>query len=91
MVTYSVPDDYPILYLEPDDLPANWHANPPPDACQKLGATHLNCDDYIAFRVPSSIVPDEYNYVLNPKFPQYDRITIQHVKCFDSSQLQMQY
>ena len=90
MVTYDVPDDCPILYLEANDLPANWQVNPPPDACQKLGAAHLNCDDYIAFRVPSSIVPDEYNYVLNPKFREYDRITIQQVQCFDSSQVQVQ-
>lgn len=89
MVTYNVPDDCPILRLEADDLPANWHVNPPPNACQKLGAKHLNCTDYIAFRVPSSIVPDEYNYVLNPTYPDYGRIIVQHIRCFDSSQIQV--
>lgn len=90
MVTYNVPDDFPILRLEADDLPDNWHLNPPPDTCRELGAKHLNCTDYIAFRVPSSIVPDEYNYVLNPTFPHYDQISIQQVRCFDSSQVQLQ-
>lgn len=90
MVTYSVPDDCPIFHLEAHDLPDDWHTNPPPDTCRELGAKHLNCTDYIAFRVPSSIVPDEYNYVLNPTYPDYGRITIVEAHCFDSSQVQTQ-
>lgn len=88
LVTYDIPDDCDILYLEVDDLPGNWSSNPPPDECQQLGARHLNCDDYAAFRVPSSIVPDEYNYVLNPKFREYDRIRIVATKPFDTVQVQ---
>jgi RES domain-containing protein len=88
LVTYEVPDDCPVLCLEPADLPRNWSANPPPDECQQLGSRHLDCEDYVAFRVPSSIVPDEYNFVLNPAFKQYERVKIRHTKPFDTSQLQ---
>ena len=87
LVTYEVPDDCPVLYLEAADLPANWATNPPPDECQRLGSQHLKCEEYIAFRVPSSIVPDEYNFVLNPAFKQYDRVKIRHVAAFDTSQV----
>lgn len=89
LVTYLIPDDCPVLCLDSDDLPDGWHSNPPPDTCRELGTKHLNCEDYIAFRVPSSIVPDEYNYVLNPTFPHYDQVRIEQVAAFDSSQVQM--
>lgn len=88
LVTYEVPDDCPVLCLEAADLPENWATNPPPDECQQLGAKHLKCEDYVAFRVPSSIVPDEHNFVLNPSFKQYDRVQIRHVTAFDTSQIQ---
>lgn len=88
LVTYEVPDDCPIFCLETADLPKNWAINPPPDECRQLGSKHLNCKDYVAFRVPSSIVPDEHNFVLNPSFRQYDRVTISRITAFDASQIQ---
>lgn len=88
LVTYDVPDDCPIVCLDVMDLPENWDINPPPDECQQLGAKHLRCDDYVAFRVPSSIVPDEYNYVLNPSFKAYERVRIVEVVPFDTSRIQ---
>ncbi|MBC3785385.1 RES family NAD+ phosphorylase [Spirosoma utsteinense] len=87
LVTYEVPDDCPVLCLEAPDLPSDWATNPPPDECQQLGSKHLKCEDYVAFRVPSSIVPDEYNFVFNPAFKQYHRVRIQHVAALDTSQI----
>ncbi|GAB3641767.1 RES family NAD+ phosphorylase [Spirosoma arcticum] len=88
LITYEVPDDCPVLCLEADDLPENWATNPPPDECQQLGAKHPKCEEYVAFRVPSSIVPDEHNFVLNPSFKQYNRVKVRHIAPFDTSQIQ---
>jgi RES domain-containing protein len=85
-VTFEVTfDDKLIATIAPAALPKNWRRSPPPVAAQQIG------DDWIAgaasaiLRVPSVIVPTEWNYVLNPAHPDYAKIAIgpEHPVKFD--------
>jgi len=62
--------------LDPRDLPPVWKDYPPPRAIQAIGDTWVADARSAALRVPSVIVPSEFNYVLNPAHPDFARIEI---------------
>jgi len=55
---------------------------PPPDACKVLGSEWLGAGKTLLLKVPSVIVPHEYNYVLNPKPPGFSRLKIHKAEPF---------
>ena len=75
-VEIDIPEDIRITELSVDELPENWDAKPPMMDTQYIG------DDFVAqkiaavLKVPSSIVPPEHNYLINPNHPDISRITI---------------
>lgn len=62
--------------LSRDALPPNWLQHPPPIETQHIG------DDWVAtarscvLEVPSIIIPQESNYILNPLHHQFAEISI---------------
>jgi RES domain-containing protein len=72
MVTYSLPNKS-ILTLEENELPSTWRAYPSPDELKDLGSRLLKEGKYMGIRVPSSVVPQEYNYFLNPIHKDFER------------------
>jgi RES domain-containing protein len=57
-------------------LPRNWRDTPPPTSTQQMGDHWLTQAKSPVLRVPSAVVPAEYNYVLNPSHPDFRKITI---------------
>lgn len=72
------------------DLPKAWRSVPCDLKCQTLGGQWLQSGKCLALRVPSVIVPQECNVLLNPKHPDYARVTIleSHPFPFDPRLLQ---
>ena len=66
-VEVDIPDSIEILELEVDDLPDNWDRQPPSLNTQVIGDSFVESNEFAVLRVPSSIVPPEYNYLINPK------------------------
>lgn len=69
-------DDSLLTRVEPGDLPAEWRQSPPPPSTQRIGDRWAEEQSSVILRVPSSIVPDEYNYLTNPAHPDFRRIKI---------------
>ena len=75
-VEIDIPEEITILELNQEDLPENWDAKPPILATQYIG------DDFVAdglaaiLKVPSSIVPPEFNYLINPNHPDAQKVTV---------------
>lgn len=69
-------DDSLVTALEPSQLPASWRQHPPPAETKAIG------DDWVAgaqsavLRVPSVVVPNEFNDVLNPLHPDFAEVRI---------------
>ena len=63
----SIPVDIPDeLVSEPPRLPKNWRDQPPPAETKDVGSIWLRAGESCVLKVPSTIVPVEFNFVLNP-------------------------
>lgn len=76
LVAISVPDD-PVLYEQHTDtgaLPAGWDAIPPGNASADFGAEFLKTGRALGLIVPSAIVPEASNIVINPLHPEFSGV-----------------
>ena len=69
-----------------DKLPVNWFAASPPSQLQTLGGEWLERGETAVLKVPSAIVTEEWNYLLNPLHADFRKIRISAPKPFDFDQ-----
>jgi RES domain-containing protein len=55
-------------------LPDNWTASPPTRVTQALGDAWIEGKRSVVLRVPSVLVPGEFNYLINPAHPDVDAL-----------------
>lgn len=75
-VEIDIPDELEILELRTEDLPDNWNTHPPSLETQYIGDDFVYDNEAAVLKVPSSIVPPEYNYLINPNHPDAKKITV---------------
>ncbi len=85
-VEIEIPDDITILELRHKDLPRNWDSKPSSLVTQFIGDDFVNSQAAAVLKVPSSIVPFEANYLINPNHIDAGRIKVRAVNSlvFDS-------
>ena len=64
-LTIEIPDR-PVSSLDPAALPAHWNRIPDHPWCTAYGDDWIAKGGTLSLRVPSAIVPEEYNLILNP-------------------------
>ena len=69
-------DESMVTAVGPRDLPANWRDYPPPPDTKVIGDLWVAQGSSLVLRVPSVIVPTEFNYILNPAHPAFADLTI---------------
>jgi RES domain-containing protein len=62
-------DESMVGTVERGQLPVNWRDHPPPPETKALGDRWVANGESAVLRVPSVVVPSEFNYVLNPSHP----------------------
>ena len=75
-VEIDIPEDIEILELKIDELPENWNSKPPILETQYIGDDFVTQNNAAVLKVPSSIVPPEYNYLINPNHPDSKKIKV---------------
>jgi RES domain-containing protein len=58
-------------------LPKDWRQEPPPLSLQQLGDAWVKADRSPVLAVPSVIIEDELNYLLNPRHTDFAKIKIE--------------
>jgi RES domain-containing protein len=72
-----VPADIPEECIEkPVRVPDDWRQYPHSPTTQSFGAEWVQTRRSVALRVPSVVVPGEFNYLLNPAHPQFAKVKI---------------
>ena len=66
-------DDVPVERVSVDDLPANW---PQTEVTRELGERWLVKGSTALLSVPSAIVPETFNILLNPAHQDAKRIVV---------------
>lgn len=69
-------DDSYVADLE-EDLPANWSRVEPTRETQEIGGRWATSRSSLLLRVPSVVVPDESNYLLNVEHPRFAEVRIE--------------
>lgn len=69
-----IPDD--IEPIEWDELPDDWRTSPAPASTQEMGRAWLDEGAGCLLAVPSVVVPQERNLVVNLSHPDWQRVRI---------------
>jgi RES domain-containing protein len=77
-----VPPSASIERVEISALPRNWRAYPAPKSLRKIGSAWAIKKRSLLLEVPSVVVPDERNYLVNPQHPEFTNLKIGHPKAF---------
>jgi RES domain-containing protein len=65
ITTFDIPETE-ILSLAEKDLPGNWKDVPAPSSIKDFGTNKLKDLSAPIIKIPSSVIPSEFNYLLNP-------------------------
>ena len=63
----DIPDDLDVSTIKMKSLPRDWQSYPAPSALQQLGDNWLSSALTPVLKVPSSVIPEESNVLLNPQ------------------------
>ena len=78
---FEVPEKY-IGYISTEDLPENWNSYPAPSTLKAIGDRFVNSKNHLLLKVPSAIVEDEYNFLLNVNHPKVSAVKVIDIKSF---------
>ena len=82
LITVDIPEDVRVETIALAAVPATWTA-PLDSGCMSLGDTWLDRAQAAVLRVPSAIVPEECNYLINPLHADAARITVKDTRAFE--------
>ncbi len=81
IATIELPDSL-ITKIDIDELPDSWKDVPAPIEIQSLGMKWITEEKYLGIKVPSIIVPSEFNLIINPLHPKFNKVKLISVKPF---------
>ncbi len=78
----DISDDIVAEQISIADLPKNWRDYPAPPELADSGSEWALSRRTLLLHVPSVIVMDEFNILINPKHSDINRVTISHVESY---------
>jgi len=71
----DIPEQLGIEMINENGLPPNWRDYPAPEALQAMGTTWVNRGQTAVLSVPSVVIREERNYLLNPTHAEFAKIS----------------
>jgi RES domain-containing protein len=81
-IAAEIPVDLLLMAVLPDKLPPDWNSAVHSSSTQDIGTKWARAKGSVAIMVPSVIVPEERNYLINPLHPDFARINFSAPKPF---------
>jgi RES domain-containing protein len=72
----EIADEGAVETIALEKLPSNWRQQPPPESTRRLGSEWITRGVMLALRVPSVLVPEACDLILNPAHPGFSKIRI---------------
>lgn len=76
LLTIGIPEDLPVKTLTTEMMPYNWREYPAPAELAAIGTNWCKKGDELLLRVPSSVVPHEWNVLINPLHEMMEQVTV---------------
>lgn len=76
-------DDALVCVLPREKLPDDWNRLPPAETSQRIGGEWIAQARFPILKVPSTVIPEEHNFLLNPTYPDFQSISIGEARRFD--------
>ncbi len=83
LVTIEIPDEISLVFLKPEELAKDWKIFPHPHSTQKIGDRFIRESKFAVLKVPSVVVQGEFNYLINPGYPDAPKIRIINTEPFE--------
>lgn len=78
----EIPDALLTQKINVGDLPKNWAAYENYHLSQQIGNQWLDAQAFPVLRVPSAIIENEFNFLINPQHPDFKQIALKRVEDF---------
>ncbi|MCO6475374.1 MAG: RES family NAD+ phosphorylase [Phaeodactylibacter sp.] len=82
LITIEIPGDLPVEVLSKEALPRNRKNYPAPSELAKLGEKWVLSQKTLALKVPSVIIPEEFNVLINPLQTNFNQARIIEIEDF---------
>jgi RES domain-containing protein len=83
LVAVDLPDDPELgVHVERDELPEGWDDPDNGGSAARFGTAFLQKCHHLYMRVPSVVVEEGVNLVINPEHPAYDDVALSIVRSF---------
>lgn len=82
LIAVDIPDDISMDELELTALPDDWRTRYEDDQLQQVGQDWVERASSAVLIVPSAVVPQERNIILNPLHPDFEQIAIHDPESF---------
>lgn len=82
LISINIPDAMRVETLAEGTLPRDWRAYPAPAALQALGDSWVRRGRTPVLSVPSALVPEERNLLINPGHPNFTGIKSRSLRSF---------
>jgi RES domain-containing protein len=78
----EIPDLVKITIMEEKNLPHGWFTSEKSTVCRELGSSWFVSAVSTVLKVPSALIPKEYNYVIHTHHPDYQQIKLLTIEEF---------
>ena len=72
----EIPDEIAVESVDRRSLPVDWSATVGVGVCQEVGDRWLASGASAVLRVPSAPIPEEFNFLLNPRHEDSGRVRV---------------
>jgi len=82
----EIPGELQIEVIEKESLSKNWHLFENYPVTQALGEAWVSKCETAILKVPSAIVAEEFNYLINPNHPEFKKVKLIRIEPFEFDQ-----
>ncbi len=79
LLTIKINGNIKIEELMVNDLPENWQNVPAPDSIKIIVDRWLQSNISLILKVPSAVMPVEFNFLINPMHQDFTKINIENI------------
>ncbi|MBC7893544.1 MAG: RES family NAD+ phosphorylase [Sphingobacteriaceae bacterium] len=76
VLTIEIPDDVPVEIFDETRLPEHWVSFQEVDGTQAFGDEWLRSGRTAVLKIPSALLPYEFNFLINPNHEDFARIRL---------------